>query len=124
MRIPVRTIAAAAFVALMSAQAQAQDLKALPGGGGLKDVPAMGDLPGVRMNLGSQAGPSANCVKESVSAFDMGGSYGSGGTLQRCSFGRFSVGTVTPNGFSGSSIQGMQQFHGHYHPIQPSWRPN
>ena len=110
----------AAFALAAPALGSAQDLKALPGGGGLKDVPTFRDLPGVQMKLNNGA-PQGNCVEEQVSSFDRY-NFGSA-TETRCNFGRFSIGTVRPGGLSMNGIPGMTQFHGHYHPAPQEYRP-
>lgn len=113
----------AATLPFAAAHAQMADLKALPGGGALKDVPAFTDLPGVRFNVAGAAGSGAgagNCTEERVTSFTPG-SGTVGGTMTTCNFGNFSIGTVTTGAFGGG-IPGMQQFHGHYHPVQPSYQ--
>lgn len=119
--------AAALFIAVsagFAAPAGAQDLKALPGGGGLKDVPSFQNLPGVRMNVDPGSSGQADCTDERAPAFDSWGRVNTSGTIRRCKMGNFSVGTFMPGGTDGSQILGMRQFHGHYHPIQPEYRPS
>ena len=104
--------------------ASAQDLKALPGGGGLKDVPTFRDLPGVQMKLnGAGVAPQGNCTEQEVTSFSGSGYSGGIATETRCNFGRFSVGTVRSGGMNMHSIPGMTQFHGHYHPTPQEYRP-
>jgi len=117
-------LAALAGLALAASavMAQAQDLKALPGGGALKDVPAFKDLPGVHLNLRPEEGgaPQATCVEKPVTTYQYG--WGEvGRTMQECNFGNFSIGTMGST--SNFGIPGMQQFHGHYHPVPDQWRP-
>lgn len=115
------TVLATAFAIAGLSGAQAQDLKSLPSGGGLKDVPSSHDLPGVRLNLdGMGTSPSANCTDRYVNRFEPGGGSVRG-NLRECNFGNFSISTVT-SGQSGG-IPGMQQFHGHYHPVPEVYRP-
>lgn len=104
--------------------ASAQDLKALPGGGGLKDVPTFHDLPGVQMKLNGAGGaPQGNCVEQEVNAYDSRGYYEGLATETRCKFGRLSIGTVRSGNINRNSIPGMTQFHGHYHPAPQEYRP-
>lgn len=112
----------AAALPFAGAHAQMADLKSLPGGGALKDVPSFQDLPGVNLDVSGAAGFGAtgdNCREERVPSFNQYGVVS--GTMTTCDFGRFSIGTMSSGG-SGHTLPGMQQFHGHYHPIPQGWR--